>query len=259
MSSYKVPALEKTIAILNLLEQSPDGLTATEFYKELKLPKTSVFSILSVLEENEFVKKKANGKYILGVRLFHLGMSYLENLDLVKVSRPYLQQLMRDTGYTIHLGVMDKDEVVYVDKVEANTFVQFSTYPGKRLEFHTCGIGKAIAAYYDRKSLNELLSNDLKSYTPATITKPDELLKEFEKVRNNGFALEDEEGEPGIRCIGVPIFGKDGNVIAGISLTALTVHLTDKLVDDIAGQVIKTGKKISNEFGGSYQLEKIKG
>ncbi|WP_221564572.1 IclR family transcriptional regulator [Alkalihalobacillus sp. TS-13] len=255
MSTYKVPALEKTIAILDLLEKSPEGLTATEFYTKLNLPKTSVFSILSVLVEHEFVKKNSNGKYILGVKLFHLGMSYLDNLDLVKVSRPYLQQLMRDTGYTIHLGVMDKNEVVYVDKVEPNTFVQFSTYPGKRIEFHICGIGKAIAAFYDQKSLDELLSNELKTYTPTTITEPKRLLEEFDSVRKIGYALEDEEGEPGVRCIGVPIFGNDGSVIAGISLTALTVHLSDKFVDDVALQVINTGKKISKAFGGSYQLK----
>src|SRR5699024_2783109 len=121
--------------------------TITEIHKELDISKTTVFSTLKVLEYHDMVKKNEKGQYKIGVKLYELGMSYISEVDMVKIARPHLQKLMEETGYTVHLGVIDEGELLYVDKVEPNSFIRFSTFPGLRSDFHITSLGKVITAY----------------------------------------------------------------------------------------------------------------
>ncbi|WP_174614663.1 IclR family transcriptional regulator [Virgibacillus ihumii] len=248
MSKYNVPALEKSIAILNLIATPQKNYSVTEVHRELGISKTTVFSILKVLEEYDIVKKNDHGEYKIGVKLYELGMAYISEVDIVKVARSHLEKLMEITGYTVHLGVLDEGELLYVDKVEPNTFIRFSTYPGLRSEFHITSLGKVIAAYLDEDELNNIIAaKGLTKHTPNTITDLKEFKQVLLKIRERGYAIEDEEGEIGVKCLGAPVFN-GRKVVASVSVVGHSSML-DVWNVDLINRLQNTAGNISKELG----------
>ncbi|CDQ38676.1 MULTISPECIES: IclR family transcriptional regulator [Virgibacillus] len=249
MAKYNVPALEKAISILNLIASPERKYTVTEIHKTLDISKTTVFSILKVLETHDIVKKNEKGEYKIGVKLYELGMAYISEVDMVKIARPYLNKLMNKTGYTVHLGVLDEGEVLYVDKVEPNSFIRFSTFPGLRTDFHITSLGKVIAAYLKEEELEQLIDQKgLTRHTDRTITDSSKLKHSLQQIREKGYALEDEEEEIGVRCIGVPVFNGD-KVVASISIVGHTSMLTFTNLDELVKELQQTAMAVSKELG----------
>jgi len=249
VTKYKVPALEKAITILDFIASHNGKYTITEIHKELDISKTTVFSTLKVLEYHDMVKKNEKGQYKIGVKLYELGMSYISEVDMVKIARPHLQKLMEETGYTVHLGVIDEGELLYVDKVEPNSFIRFSTFPGLRSDFHITSLGKVITAYLDEGELDNLLANkELTKHTPSTITDQNELKLILNDIRKRGYAIEDEEEEIGVRCIGVPVFNGD-KVVASISIVGHTSMLDFNYADELIERLRQTAQQVSKELG----------
>ncbi len=251
MKKYNIPALEKAILILEFIATSEKEHSATTIHKELNLPKSTVFTTLHVLETHEFVRKNKQGIYEIGMKLYQLGMAYHSKMDLVQVARPHLETLMQNTGFTVHLGILEDGEILFIDKVEPNSFIKFSTFLGMRQAFHITALGKAMAAFLDEQELDEMiLKKGLGKSTPKTLTDPIQLKKSLDSVRKQGYAVEDEEGEIGVRCVGAPIFSKDGKqVIAAISVTAIVSDLDGESLANVGKVVSETGLIISKELG----------
>lgn len=250
-SKYKVPALEKTIDILNLISSNSNqnNLTATQICAKLSISKTTVFSILKVLEEHNIVKKNEGGEYELGIKLYEWGKQYVSEADVVEVAHKYMEKLMKETGYTVHLGVIENGEMLYVDKVEPDTFIRFSSFPGMRSDFHVTSLGKAIGAFLNEQETNRMLSEKrLTKYTQNTITDPRQLKNEFAVIREQGYSIEDEEGEVGVRCIGAPIFCSE-EVVASVSIAGHTSSLDIKEAGELVQQIKSTATQISEELG----------
>ncbi|WP_308639569.1 IclR family transcriptional regulator [Paenibacillus silvisoli] len=251
MKKYSVPALEKAIAILDLLATSEDELTITEIHVQLNLPKASVFMILNALESYNVVTKNPSGRYSIGVKLYNLGMSYMTKMDLKKIARPHLEQLCKETGFTSHLGIMVDGKVMFVVKVEQKTsFIKFSTFEGMTSDIHISSLGKAMAAYLPEDQLDTYLQqHGMGRYTPNTIVSPDVFKKILPSVRATGYSIEDEEGEIGVRCIGSPIFDHEGNVIAAASITALRSDLLLDVIPVTGEKVKRAAEAISKQLG----------
>jgi DNA-binding IclR family transcriptional regulator len=252
--------LEKGIQILDLVAQSNRELSTTEIYTTLGIPKATAFMILNVLERHALLKKTANGRYVIGVKLYKLGLAYISELDIVKVARPHLEALMRQTRFTTHLGTLDDGRVLFIDKVEPNTFVRFSTFPGMRSDIHMSSLGKAIAAHLPEDDLARIIAQvGLGAYTPKTITQLDRFMQELEKVRSDGYAIDDEEGELNVRCIGAPIFDGSGKMVAAVSITALVSQLPETAFRETGQRVYETAARISRELGyaGERQRETV--
>lgn len=251
MKKYSVPALEKAIAILELIATADKEYSITDIHKELDISKSTVFTTLNVLEAYDFVKKTDKGIYEIGFKLYQLGMMYISKIDIIKVARPHLEKLMRETGFTVHMGILDDGEILFVDKVEPDTFIKFSTFPGMRSAIHINGLGKAISAFLEDRKLEQIIaSKGLGKYTPHTITDPLQFKESLKAVRENGYSIEDEEGEMGVRCIGAPLFNKDGkHVEAAISVTGITSELTYESFSKIGEVVASTARAISQELG----------
>jgi DNA-binding IclR family transcriptional regulator len=247
MNKYKVPALEKAIAILDLLANSDKGFSITEFHTMLNIPKATVFTTLSVLEEYQIVKKDDKGKFQIGPKLYFFGMRYTKNNNLIDISRPHLIKLMEETRFTVYLGILEEGKVLYVDKHEPDSFIKFTSYPGMRSEIHITGIGKAIAAFLPENELELMLRKDLKKYTEKTITTLEAFKKSLNTVRTNGYAVEDEEEQVGVRCIGAPIFNSRDKVIAAISVATLTSQLPMERSAEIGKKIQETAMKISKD------------
>lgn len=244
---YSVPALEKAIAILNAL--AANELTVSDLHSQLKFPKTTTFVILNTLEQHEIICKTAEGKYRLGPGVIHWGIRYFDSMDIVQITRPHLERLVEGKPYTCHLAVLIGDKPVYCDKVEGNGFVRFATTIGQSQPLHQSSVGKALAAGLSDDEIRRLLPEDMGESTSKSIRTVEKFLEEVQFVRENGFAIEDEEFEEGVRCIGAPIRNYTGNIIASLSITALSKDLPAVKFMVIGEEVKQTAELISRDLG----------
>lgn len=250
MKKYSVPALEKALAILDLLDKSDEDYTVTEIHTRLDIPKATAFMILNVLESHNVVKKSKHGRYSLGPKIYTLGMSYMTKMDLKKIAKPHLEQLSKETGFATHLGIIAENQLLFIDKVEIQSFIKFNTFPGMRTDLHSTSMGKAIIAFLDEEEKNQIVDTiEMGRYTPNTITDKNKLKEFLSRIRETGYAIEDEEGEIGVRCIGAPIFDIDKKVVAAVSVTALKSDLTVDLFTHVGMKVMEAANDISKDLG----------
>lgn len=244
---YLVPALEKGIMILNTL--SKQELTITQIHSKLNIPKSSTFVILNTLEHFNFIEKTEEGKFRLGPGVFRLGMSFQNNIDIRKTARPYIEKLVADTPYTAHLAVLMNVNPVYIDKVQGNGFVQFSTAIGQSVPLPLSGVGKALACGLEDQEILKSAANFTETATEKGRSALERILEDIQFAREQGFAIEDEEMEDGVRCIGAPIYGAEGKIVASISITSLTKDLPAVKFHTLGQKVKATAQSISKALG----------
>ncbi|GIP39928.1 IclR family transcriptional regulator [Paenibacillus sp. J31TS4] len=249
-NKYKVPALDKAIAIIETLAVHDTPLGVSELCKMVEIPKTSVFFILNTLEQHQYIFKSAEGKYSLGSKFITIGLSALNRLDIRDRALSVMEELMNETGFTVHLAVPDQYEAMYLAKVENQAFVKFSTYIGQRQPLHASGVGKAIAAFLPAEQVEEAIRvKGLPEKTERTITNRQDFLTQLEIIRQQGYSVEDEEGESGIRCIGAPVFDHLGVLKAAVSITALRTELPIHDIPRVGEQVKNAANRISERLG----------
>lgn len=218
-----VPALDKAIGILELLTQSRGGLSLPELVEEAKLPKSSVHYLLVTLERRGYVERsERTGRYLLGHKLFVLANSALAGLGLSHFAMPHLSALRMRTGLTVHMAILDQHEAVVIAK-QAAPRDAVASWVGKRMELHCTGLGKVLLAYQPREAIDRILGQHrLGRHNENTIVNPQRLREDLLHVEQMGYALDDEEDEIGVRCIGMPVFSKDLTPVAAISLAGTT-------------------------------------
>lgn len=252
--AYSVPALEKTILILDALSESE--LTITDLYTQLQLPKSTTFVILNTLEQNSIIQKTAEGKYCLGYGVLRWGISYFKSMEVTTIARPHLERLVSGTPFTAHLAAPVRNGAVYVDKVEGDGFVRFATTIGQMQKLHLSAVGKALTADKSEDELSKLLSEEL---SQASLTNKERIISKFIEdsrfVKKHGFSIEDEEFEEGIRCIGAPIRNYTGAIVASLSITALSRDLPAVKFISIGELVKTTSEAISRELGFEQPVE----
>jgi DNA-binding IclR family transcriptional regulator len=245
---YSVPSLEKAITILNKLSQA-EHLSISEIHTQLKLPKSTTFVILNTLERYRLIEKKADGKYSLGQGIFMLGVAYFRQIDIRRIAKPFMNDLVRGTPYTCHLAVLLNNQPVYVDKSEGNGFVRFATSIGQSLPLHMSGVGKALAIGMSDELIEQLITDTMLPLTDKSYRSVKVALDDIRFAQENGYSVEDEQMEEGIRCIGAPIYGPAGEVAAAISITALSKDLPFIKIQQVGNQVKETAEGISREMG----------
>jgi IclR family KDG regulon transcriptional repressor len=251
VSLYRVQVLDRALSILEVLGQEEPELTLAELSERLRLPKSTVHRLLGVLEQHRFVEKAARGgKYRLGLRLFELGSKVIANLDLRERARPYLERLVLETGETTHLCVLDDGEVLYLEKVEASRTVRVPSIVGQRYPVHCGAAGKSLLAFLPDDELDKLIrARGLKAYTSNTITTLAQLRSELQLIRDRGYAIDNEEFEQGLRCIGAPVRDYSNKVIAAISIAGPTFRITEEKIPALARSVVAVAKELSAELG----------
>jgi IclR family acetate operon transcriptional repressor len=247
-AKYSVPALEKMIVILDYLAKH-GGISLSDVSCELKMPKTSVFSILQTLESHNYIRKDKKGAFHLGLMLYSLGMSALQNLNTKETLTPYLEQLKNDTHFTVHLGAYNRGETICIEKIEGPGTIRFLSYVGERKLMNTSSIGKAIAAYLPENELRIVISKGFNKLTPYSITDERTFREHLAQIRRKGFSVDDEEGEIGVRCLGAPIFMEDGLLFGAISLSTLKTNLPELKYEEFGGKLTGTAEKLSRLLG----------
>lgn len=233
-----------------LLDLFWDGeeLGVREMARRLGLSKSAVHRLASELERVGFLARSAEtGKYRLGLRLLQYGGLFQLRSQLVREALPMLRSLVRHTGETVHLAALEGGQVVYLVKLEGPHSIAMPSWVGWRNPAHCTAVGKALLAYQERRVLDAILGKGLRRYTPNTITEPERLLEQLEEVRRRGYALDEEERRPGLRCVGAPVLLSEGPV-ASISVAGSATRLTASRMAQLAPLVREAAEAIADRL-----------
>jgi DNA-binding IclR family transcriptional regulator len=250
-----VQSVDRTLTILEVLSDCNDGLGITEISSLVNLHKSTVHRLLSTLIYKGYVvQDEESSKYKITFKLFELGSKKVHKLDLLEISRPYTKMLMESVNEVVHLIIREETDIVYIDKVEANNTISMASRIGKRNPMYCTATGKAILAYLPEEEIREVW-NKSKIVKLTKKTNTDFILfkKELQEVKKNGYAIDDEENEIGVKCVGAPIFDMNGDVVAAISVTGPVTRITDDKIDFISNEVMQCTNLISKEMG--YKLK----
>jgi DNA-binding IclR family transcriptional regulator len=253
--SYRVQVIDRALGVLEMLAGEGQPMSLVKLSKRLGLPKSTTMRLLMVLEGHRFVEKSAeSGLYRLGLKLFELGSKAVAQFDLTERARPHLERLVSRTGETAYLSVLDGAEALVVERVESPRAVRVPTSVGWRNPAHCTAVGKVLLAHTAEGRLTAMLGKTrLKAYTQNTITSVARLREELRRVRERGFALDDEETEEGLRCIAAPVQEYSGRVAAALGLLGPAYRIPDDSVAMLAATVIGEARKLSVELG--YRID----
>jgi DNA-binding IclR family transcriptional regulator len=236
---------------LELLVSSHHALGVTEIADQLHLDKANAHRTLAALVRLGYVEQdQATRRYSATVKVVELARSVLETRDLTVVAAPHLKSLWAATSDNTHLAVLAGDHVVYVSMLNGQTMLAANTAIGQSGPLHCTATGKSIVANLPRGMTKGLISNlDFEAFTPRTLVTPAAYEKELEQVRVTGYAVDDREYHPGVRCVAAPVFGI-GGVMASLGISAPADRLDNERLRTIAPLVVDTAGRVSRELGG---------
>ena len=236
-------ATEKTLSVLDALDGARSRLA--DIAERAGLPKSTVHRILRRLVERGYARAQGDGVYVLGPRVLTMAGAMLGRLDATKLAAPVLRSLHADVGHTVHFAMLSDDEAVYLEKlVDPGLPYQFASRVGGRIALHCTAIGKALLA--DMEDLPRL---ELVPRTPRTVVSVEALRAELERVRERGFAIDDEENERNIRCVGAAVRDHTGAATHAISVSALTVELSFDGAVALGPRVVEAADAVSQALG----------
>ena len=225
-----IQSVERALMIMELFDEHTTELKITEISERMDLHKSTVHSLLKTLQEHSYIdQNQDNGKYRLGLKLAERGNFVISNIDIRKAAHKYLIELAAKTGQTVHLGMLDGREGVYIDKVDGEQSIIRYSRIGRRLPLHSTAIGKVLLAYQEPQAATRLLQGyHYQQQTAKTIMNEAVLRNEIEKIQQQGYALDNQENEQGVQCAAVPIFKGKGKVLAAISISTLISRVSDE-------------------------------
>jgi DNA-binding IclR family transcriptional regulator len=243
-------AVERALNILEASAQRREGLTNSEISRKLDIPKSSASYILRTLERRGYLRRDAeSGRYRLGLKILSLGGDAQGNLDIADVALPLMRALGEKIRLTVHLAVLDQGEAVYVLKVEAPGFFKVNTWVGRRMFLHSTSVGKCLMAWLPRQDVEAVVKQrGLKKRTPKTITTVTKLLAELERVKQTGYAVDDEENSLGARCLGAPIFDAMGNVAAAIGASGTLTQVDELNMPRMIEALKETARRVTRQL-----------
>jgi len=250
-----VQAIERASLILDVLGQNPQGISVRELSAQVFLPKGTTHRLLSSLAYFGYVQQNSKTRhYSLGFKLVELGNCLLNQLDLRTEAKPFLADLTKRTQETVHLVILDQNEVLYIDKVESNdnpSGLRMASRIGSRTPAHSCAVGKILLAHFSEEELDEFIKDTgLPKITENTISDPIRLKEHLKLVRSQGYVVDDEENEKGIRCVAAPIRNEIGMVVAATSISGPAIRVTKKRIQEsLKRDIIETALKISRKLG----------
>lgn len=251
-------SVDRALTILEAVAHASGGLTNSEISRRLKIPKSSASYILRALERRGYVQRDAGTrKYRLGLRLLDLSRGVLVAPDLRELALPILRHLAERTQLTTHLAIFDQGQAVYIEKVESPGFIKMDTWVGKRMDVHSTSVGKALVAQLPRHEA-EAIARDrgLRKRTPRTITGLAAFLRELEKVRAHGYAIDDEENSLGVRCVAAAVFNSSGKVEASVGVSGAISQITKTDLPTVAELVQDAARRMSKQLGYSAALRR---
>ncbi len=255
--TYNITALQRGLKLLQLFSESPRGLTAKQIAIASRLPVSTVHRFLANLVTAGFLACDGDGNYHLGIACFAIGQAAVGQLDIRRLSLPYLRELNQQTRETIHLTVRHGLSAVYVEKLDSSEPLRIHSRIGAAVPLYCTAVGKVMLAYMPQEERDRILPElNVRRLTANTVGNLQELKTELYRVRKNGYACDMEEHEMHIRCIAAPIWDHTGSVQSSLSITAPVVRMPVTRLRQLAPLIQAAGRQISRELG--YQLSEMK-
>jgi len=247
-----VSSVIRTFRILETIAKH-GRIGLSDLSRELRIHKSTVLRFLSTLCDRGYIRRLADSdSYALTLKLFELGATALDQMDVVEQARPVMEWLAGETNETVHLATRESDSVVYLHKIDSSHALRMYSRIGKLAPLHCTGLGKALLAWLPEPTVREIYSRlKLTVYTENTISRVGELLEELARIRSRGYSWDHEEHEPGIRCVAVPIFDRSGEVCAALSISWPSVRDRADTERKRAPLAMEASQRITASIGGT--------
>lgn len=255
--TYKLQALDRAFAILDLLGESPTPIGLGDVADGLGLHKSTAHRFLMVLERHRMVDRTVTGKFRLGLRLFDYGNRAIEQYDLRECAQVHLRRLVQEVEETAHLCVLENMHMVYIDKLEPGRSIRMISRVGASSPVHCTAVGKAILSSMATEDAAEMVKRlRLARFTRKTLTTRESLLQELAKTKRRGYAIDDEEREEGVRCLAVAVQDSSGEPVAAVSVSGPAFRVTGPRVSLIVDKLMECVKGIRRDMGYTSRKER---
>lgn len=248
---YNIRVLDRAFTILELLSDGR-ARTVMEISKGAKIHVSTTFRLLSTLTYFNYIDRDESDRYTLGLACLELARAYQAGNDLRKIALVEMENLRDDLKETVHLAVLNKMEIVYIEKLQGlHPVGLLGSQIGGRAPAYCTGVGKALLAYQDPNDIrSHFIGHEPQRFTPNTITHIDRLIAELEEVKKNGYSFDEQEHEIGVSCIAAPIFDMDGQVVAALSVSGPNIRMEPVRENTVIIEKVKqTVFNISKQLG----------
>ena len=237
---------------MNLLRDEGQPMTIKELSTSLGIPMTSVFDIVHTLHSSEYLHCNDNNAktYVIGIKAFETGFSYLVHASLAKIAQPYIEKIVQETNATAFLALYDRNEILYLNKLEASISIRTSAVLGSRRSMYCTGLGKAILAYLPEDQVRRIFAeSNIQAYTEYTITNVDELLEELRKTRERDYAVDNRERDIDVLCVAHAIKDYTSLPIAAISTAMIYTPVNEAKIEKYGAMISEYAHEISRQMG----------
>ena len=244
-------SVDRAIAVLKAFSEEEPELGVTELSRRLELSKSTVYRLLASLQQEGVVDQDPETeKYRLGIELVSLAGLVLKQIDARQVARPCLRSLAEASEETVNLTVLTGDgKVINIDGISSPRMVRNVGWIGREMLPHCISSGKALLAYLPQQQLEHILAKGLPRFTEKTITDPSLLQKELKRVRQQGYAVAQEELEVGLSAVAAPIWNHEGKVVAAVSVSGPSFRLSSEKIPELAELTRRAANEISHQLG----------
>jgi len=241
--------LHKTLDILETIREARAGLGLADLARALSLPKPTAYRIASTLEARGYLARNQAGHYQMTRKFFELERQESDEQLLSKVAQPAMERLVESCRETVNLGILDAGEVVVISTIESPQSIRMSSKIGNRRYLHSTALGKVLLSWLSDKEVLRLIRlKKLPRLTPNTLVTKQAVMAEILRVREQGYAMDDEENEPGGRCIGAPIVGPGGRVVGALSISSPIFRMDMARARRLVTDLTKACREISRAF-----------
>jgi len=245
-----VSSVLKVFSILQALgEQKNIGVS--ELSQRLMMSKATTYRFLQTMKTLGYVTQEEEAdRYALTLKLFELGAKSLEYVDLIDLADKEMRFISEQTNEALHLGALNDDSIIYIHKIDSNYSLRMQSRIGRRNPLYSTAIGKVLLAEREQDFIRDTLSRvTFVKHTEKTLDNVDQLIAELNLVKEQHYAQDNQEQEPGLRCIAAPIYDRFGIVIAGISISLPTIRFDESRLSYYVGLLHQAGKNVSSQLG----------
>jgi DNA-binding IclR family transcriptional regulator len=249
--AYHVQVLDRSLQIIDILAEADEELGPAELGERLSLHRSTVHRLLMMLEHHRLIRRNPReGKYGLGLRLFELGSRAVAQLKLTKRAEPFLQRLVEEAGETAHIAVLSGTHMLSIAYVEGPGVLRLRSAVGRQAPTHCTAVGKAVIAFHPDQALDQFVRGlSLTRYTKRTLLTRESLKSELLRIRERGFAIDDEELEEGLRCVAAPIRNYTGRVIAAMGIAGPVFRVRKAGLPRLASAIMAAARDLSIDLG----------
>jgi len=250
-----ISSLQRALDILSLFGSQSPELGITEIAKALNLHKSTASGLVYTLQRNGYLAQNPeNRRYHLGLQLVERAGVLLDQVEIRKIAMPELEYLRDWSSESVNLAILEENQIIYIERLLTDKSLGFRNHIGKRAWPHSTALGKAILSHLPpQQALAVLQSYSLESMTPNTITDIEQLMRQFEEFRHQGYAIEREENEIGGLCISAPIHNHTAIPVAAVSVSFPLSRLNEAMISTYGSKVKGVAQNISEKLG--YYLE----